>query len=438
MGGYPMKRSEDATTEFKRDYVDDIKKTVIAFANTSGGTLYIGIDDSGQAVGIGDVDNTLLRVSNAIRDTIKPDVTLFVNYEVQMVDNRHIIKITVQKGTASPYYLANKGIRPEGVYIRQGPSSVPATEATILNMIKNTDGENYEDVRSLQQELTFREAENAFNSRKIPFGTSQQKTLKITNADGIYTNLGLLLSDQCRHTIRLAVFEGTTKSVFKDRREFSGSLLKQLNEVYETISHYNRTRAEFDGLYRIDRRDYPVEAIREALLNALVHRDYSFSASTLISIFEDRLEFVSIGGLLKGISYDDIMLGISVTRNENLAHIFYRLTLIEAYGTGMPKIMESYQGYPVAPLIEITDNAFKITLPNLNSNYGIVKETAPLYGNELMVVEMLKTNESITRKEVEGKLSISQAAAVNLLKRLVIRGLIRPVGAGKNTRYIRA
>lgn len=433
-----MKRSEDATTEFKRDYVDDIKKTVIAFANTSGGTLYIGIDDSGQAVGIGDVDNTLLRVSNAIRDTIKPDVTLFVNYEVQMVDNRHIIKITVQKGTASPYYLANKGIRPEGVYIRQGASSVPATEATILNMIKNTDGENYEDVRSLQQELTFREAENAFNSRKIPFGTSQQKTLKITNADGIYTNLGLLLSDQCRHTIRLAVFEGTTKSVFKDRREFSGSLLKQLNEVYETISHYNRTRAEFDGLYRIDRRDYPVEAIREALLNALVHRDYSFSASTLISIFEDRLEFVSIGGLLKGISYDDIMLGISVTRNENLAHIFYRLTLIEAYGTGMPKIMESYQGYPVAPLIEITDNAFKITLPNLNSNYGIVKEAAPLYGNELMVVEMLKTNESITRKEVEGKLSLSQAAAVNLLKRLVIRGLIRPVGAGKNTRYIRA
>lgn len=433
-----MKRSEDATTEFKRDYVDDIKKTVIAFANTNGGTLYIGIDDSGQAVGVGDADNTLLRVSNAIRDTIKPDVTLFVNYEVQMVDNRHIIKITVQKGTASPYYLANKGIRPEGVYIRQGPSSVPATEATILNMIKNTDGENYEAVRSLQQELTFREAEKAFSSRKIPFGTSQQKTLKITNADGIYTNLGLLLSDQCRHTIRLAVFEGTTKSVFKDRREFSGSLLKQLNEVYETISHYNRTRAEFDGLYRIDRRDYPVESIREALLNALVHRDYSFSASTLISIFEDRLEFVSIGGLLKGISYDDIMLGISVTRNENLAHIFYRLALIEAYGTGMPKIMESYKSYPAAPLIEITDNAFKITLPNLNSNYGIVKEAAPLYGNELMVVEMLKTNESITRKEVEGKLSLSQAAAVNLLKRLVIRGLIRPVGAGKNTRYIRA
>lgn len=433
-----MKRSEDAATEFKRDYVDDIKKTVIAFANTSGGTLYIGIDDSGQAVGVGDVDNTLLRVANAIRDTIRPDVTLFVNYEVQMADNQQIIKITVQKGTASPYYLADKGIRPQGVYIRQGPSSVPATEATILNMIKNTDGENYENVRSLQQDLTFSEAEKAFHFRKIPFGTSQQKTLKITTADGIYTNLGLLLSDQCRHTIRLAVFEGTTKSVFKDRREFSGSLLKQLNEVYETISHYNRTRAEFDGLYRIDRRDYPVEAIREALLNALVHRDYSFSASTLISIFDDRIEFVSIGGLLKGISHDDIMLGISVTRNENLAHIFYRLTLIEAYGTGMPKIMESYKGYPVAPLIEITDNAFKITLPNLNSNYGIVKETAPLYGNELIVVEMLKTNESITRKDVEGKLAISQAAAVNLLKRLAIRGLIRPVGAGKNTRYIRA
>ncbi len=113
-------------------------------------------------------------------------------------------------------------------------------------------------------------------------------------------------------------------------------------------------------------RDYPPESIREALLNAIVHRDYSFSESTLISIFEDRIEFVTIGGLVKGIVLDDVMLGVSVLRNQNLANIFYRLRLIEAYGTGILKINECYNDYAVKPMIETTCNAFKITLPNTN------------------------------------------------------------------------
>ena len=124
--------------------------------------------------------------------------------------------------------------------------------------------------------------------------------------------------------------------------------------------------AEFQGLDRIDIRDYPPETIREALLNAIAHRDYAFSASTLISIFTDRIEFVSIGGLPKGITYEDILLGVSVPRNPRLANIFYRLRLIEAFGTGIPKIKGSYQGQAAQPLIQTSDNAFKITLPNIN------------------------------------------------------------------------
>ena len=147
-----------------------------------------------------------------------------------------------------------------------------------------------------------------------------------------------MLSDQCVHIIKLAVFEGSWKSVFRDRAELSGSLLKQLEDAYAYIDRYNRIRAEFEGLDRIDRRDYPADALREALLNAIVHRDYSVSVSTLISIFDDRIEFVTIGGLIRGISYDDIMLGVSALRNRHLANVFYRLKLIEAYGTGLLKI----------------------------------------------------------------------------------------------------
>ncbi|MCL2367278.1 MAG: putative DNA binding domain-containing protein, partial [Oscillospiraceae bacterium] len=340
-----MSLVENAITEFKREYTSEIIKTVIAYANTSGGVLYIGIDNSGSAYGVEDIDGTMLKASNAIRDSIKPDVTMFVDYVQEVINNKSVIKIVVQKGSACPYYIASKGIRPEGVYVRQGASSVPATETAILRMIKETDGEKYEEARSLNQELTFTYAEKEFKLENVSFGKSQQKTLGLLNSDGIYTNLGLLLSDQCVHTVKLAVFEGTAKAVFKDRREFSGSLLKQLNEIYDFIDRYNRIRSEISGLRRTDKRDYPPEAVREALLNALVHKDYAFSDSTLISIFDDRIEFVSIGGLVRGITFDDMMLGISIARNKNLANVFYRLTLIEAYGTGMPKIMQSYEDF---------------------------------------------------------------------------------------------
>lgn len=126
------------------------------------------------------------------------------------------------------------------------------------------------------------------------------RTLHLIGEDGTYTNLAFLLSEQCTHMVKLAVFEWSKKSVLRDRRELSGSLPEQLEEDFDYIDRYNRTRAEFSGLDRSDMRDYPPEAVREALLNAIVHRDYSFSAATLVSIFEDRIEFVTIGGLVKG------------------------------------------------------------------------------------------------------------------------------------------
>lgn len=432
-----MKFSESVTTELKRVYADDIKKTVVAFANTKGGTVYIGVEDDGSVVGVEDTDETMLRCTNAIRDAIKPDVSMFCECSTESIDGKSIVVLTVQKGTASPYYIAVKGIRPEGVFVRQGASTVPATETAILKMIKETDGDDYEDVRSLQQALTFEQASKVFERKQVAFGTAQKISLGIVNADGVYSNLGLLISDQCKHTIKLAVFEGTEKAVFKDRYEFSGSLLQQLSDVYDAIDRYNRTRAEFDGLYRIDMRDYPTEAIREALLNALVHRDYSFSGSTLISIFDDRLECVTLGGLVKGIAYDDIMLGASILRNKGLANLFYRLKLIEAYGTGMPKIMGSYAHAPVKPKIEVSDNAFKITLPNINA----VRENTPtveLSEKEQACFVLFRSEERLTRKQVEASLGISQAAAVKVLSALTDKYMLKRVGRGKDTKYERA
>jgi len=434
-----IEAGENLTTEFKREYTEEIKKTIVAFANTAGGTLYIGINDDKSITGVKNLDDTLLQVTNAVRSSIKPDVTLFVDYKTEKIGKAAIIAINVQRGTACPYYLASKGIRPEGVYVRQGSSSVPASETAILNMIKETDGEKYEDVRSLNQELTFTSTEQFFKMANVSFGLNQQKTLHMQTADGIYTNLGFLLSDQFVHTIKLAVFEGIEKEIFKDRREFSGSLLKQLEDAYAFLDMYNRNHGEVKGLYREDRRDYPEEALREALLNALVHRDYAFSSSTLISIFEDRTEFVSVGGLPKGIFLDDIMLGLSVPRNVNLANVFYRLHLIEAYGTGIQKIFRSYAHCERIPELQATANAFKITLPNINTANHYAHINSPsLTVNEEKVIYLFDRQEEIVRKDVETALDVSQAMAVRILRSLTDKQTIRAIGGGKKTRYVKA
>lgn len=309
-------------------------------------------------------------------------------------------------------------------------------------------GINFEDIQSLNQDLTFEFTAKEFNLRNVEFGQPQMKTLKLIDRDGLYSNLALLLSDQCSHTIKVAVFQGTDQLIFRDRREFSGSLMKQMNEVYDFIDFRNQTRSTIEGLVRIDVRDYPEVAVREALLNLLVHRDYSFSASALISIYEDRIEFVSVGGLMPGIDLDDVMAGISICRNQNLANVFYRLHLIEAYGTGMGKIMKAYENEESKPSIETTRNTFKIILPNINAKHetrrpsiynvhqstDYVRETAA-DGSRAQVLDYIQKKGSITRLEAESILKTSPSTTSRIIRKMVEEGLLVPHGKARSTEY---
>lgn len=184
-----MKFIEGLTLELKRQVVDDIRKTVIAFANTEGGTIYVGIGDDGEVVGVQDVDEDIRKITNMIRDSIKPDIIMFVSCGIIQIKGKTVIEVTVQKGTECPYYITGKGLRPEGVYVRHGASSVPASENAIRNMIKETDGDRFEDMRSLNQDLTFEAAIEEFKERNVPFSISHYKTLKLMSSEGIYSNL---------------------------------------------------------------------------------------------------------------------------------------------------------------------------------------------------------------------------------------------------------
>lgn len=429
--GDVMRMYESETIELKEIYTPDLKKEVVAFANTNGGTIYIGVQDNGEITGLDNADFVMQQISNALRDSIRPDVSMFTNIELVQKEDKNIIKLTINQGTKKPYYLSDKGLKPSGVYFRKGTTSAPASEDAIRMMIKMTDGDSFENNRSLIQELTFTSLNKEMELRQLEFSQVQMKNLGILSQDDIYTNMGLLVSDQCKHSIKFAVFQGTDKLVFKDRKELTGSIFDQLTDAFKTIDFYNSTKATFHDLLRTDERDYPEDAVREALLNAIVHREYAFSGSTIINLYSDRLEIISLGGLVSGMSLEAAMLGASQPRNEKLASLFYRMKLIEAYGTGISKIISCYKGLRVQPKFENVEGAFRVILPNTHAqSLSVEKE------KYLLILQLFEKQKEITRSDVEEALGVGTTHAVNTLKEMLSKDFIKKVGSGRLTRYV--
>ena len=426
---------ETENIEFKSQFTEEIYKEVIAFANTDGGIVYVGIDNDGNAVGLTDVDTEYTRITNGIRDAIMPDVTMFERFTVQ--ENK-VVRITVSEGSNKPYYLKGKGLKPSGVYVRQGTSSVPASPEQIRQMIKDSDGDTFEEIRSLEQDLTFDAAAIAFKRYGVEFSTEKYRALCMTQKnDDIYTNLALLLSDQCAHTTKIAVFSDDARTMFRDSKEFSGSILKQFEDAVNYLALCNKTSSVIKGVVRTDKQDYPEEAIREALLNAIVHRDYSFSGSIIINVTDRMMEFISLGGLLPGLSPDDIRSGISQPRNKNLAEVFHRLRLIESYGTGIRRIFNLYTACSDQPQIEVTSNTFKIVLPNMNAAPAAEPDnTAEITPQMQKVLDFIKANGQITEKEISDLLGLKKTRTFTVAKQMRDLGLIKVVGRGDSKKYM--
>jgi len=426
---------ETEDIEFKSEFTEEIYKEVIAFANTDGGVVYVGIDNDGNAVGLTDVDKEYTRITNGIRDAIMPDVTMFVRFTVQ--DNK-VVRITVSEGTNKPYYLKGKGLKPSGVYVRQGTSSVPASYEQIRRMIKESDGDIFEENRSLEQGLTFEASKRAFDLYGVEFSPLKYRSIGITQKkDGVYTNLALLLSDQCMHTIKIAAFSDEDCTIFRDSREFRGSVFKQFEDTINYLALCNKTSSVIRGVLRTDKQDYPEEAIREALLNAIVHRDYSFSGSIIINVTDHRMEFISLGGLLPGLSPEDIRSGISQPRNKKLADVFYRLRLIESYGTGIRRILNLYAACSRQPQIEVTPNTFKIVLPNMNTAPAAESESVPAITVQMQkVLDYIKSNGQITEKDISNLLGLKKTRTFTVAKQMRDLGLIKVTGRGENKKYL--
>ena len=261
--------------------------------------------------------------------------------------------------------------------------------------------------------------------------------------DDQYTNLAMLLSDQCQHTTKIAVFGDEANITFKDAKEFGGSIFKQLDESFAYLTLCNRTAATFKGLERVELSDYPEDALSGALPNSLVHRDYSYRGSLIINVNDSCIEFISIGGLMPGLSAEDIRSGISQPRNRKLAEIFHRLRLIESYGTGIRKIYALYKDCAAQPRIEVTPNTFKLVLPNMNAAATATEsapgetEKAPVVFTPQMkhVMEYLAEYGEMTDEDLQELLNIKKTRAYLLARQMNENGLIEIIGRGTAKKY---
>lgn len=357
---------EGANLEYKREWSEEIVPEIVSFLNTSGGTLYIGISDDGQVYGVEDPDTMMIKIANKIRDCIYPSAALLVYPEVleDKSSGKHVVSCRIEKGTNKPYYVKQFGIM-KGVYTRVGASKVHANEEVVRELIRESDPIPFESKHSPNQNLSFAYTSSYFEKTGVNFGDVQKKTLGIIGSDDMYSNLGLWLSDQCPHIIKAAAFGGEDMSVFKQRVEITGSLLMQFDSAIQFVANNNQEQMSIDPstFQRLELCKFPEIAVRESLLNALVHRDYSLPHATQLKIFSNRLEVVSFGGVLPELSVESIGSGISACRNSKLANVFYRLHLVEAYGTGIPKIFNAYKEYNPIPQIDTKPGTFRIVLP---------------------------------------------------------------------------
>ena len=433
-----MKFVENECCELKSILTKDIKKEIIAFANTNGGKIYIGIDDDGNIIGIDNIDNNLQAITGMINEGIRPSLIEYTQIKIEQYNNLDVIVIEIQSGPNKPYYLADKGLKPSGVYLRHGSSSIQASDEIIKKMIFEHAGLRFEEMISKNQDLSFEYLEKKFKDNKLAFDENKYKILNIINDENKYTNLGLLLSDQCSYTIKCAIFDGTNKISFRDRKEFTGSILKQVDDIFEYFELFNKISGKIVGLKRIDTRDYPEYSLREALLNAIIHRSYYYNSSIMVTLYDDKFEILSMGGLIDGITMKEIFKGVSSSRNPNLANIFYRFGYVESFGTGIGRIMDSYAEYDKKPIFDATENTFSITLPNMNYQELNNKSNliSPSLSQEDIIINYLKEYNKINRNETEKLLNISKTRAYQIIDEMLEKNIIKKEDTGKNTYYI--
>ena len=414
---------ENHSLEFKQTITNTFLKTVSAFANFDGGMILFGVDDDGNSVGIPDSDSARLDIENRINDSIspKPDYTLSVNRR------SNVVKLTVSEGKNKPYFYKGKAYR------RSDTATVEVDHVELKRLILEGSNLYYEQLPYDSDDLSFHYFESALIEKLHIQHLNDDilRTFGFINEDKKYTNAAALFADKNDfYGIDIARF-GDSISEILDRETVAGvSVLEQYDRAVSVYRRYYQYEV-IEGVERKTVELIPEEAFREAVANALVHREWDVNSHIRISMFSDRIEIISPGGLPKGITREEYLDGrISNLRNPMVGNVFFRLHYIEMFGTGIKRIKDAYADAYLQPDFAVTAHTIGVTLPCTDRKPAVTSD-------EQMLLESLDTGMLLSSKEIAERLGWTKAKTVRVLNLLLQEKLIVKSGQARGTKYRR-
>ena len=355
--------TETNRIEYKRELTPelDIEKEVVAFLNyKEGGYIYIGIDKDGSTVGISDVDDCMLRLKDRIKHNISPSAMGLFDIAEDQKDGRSIIKVTVASGIEKPYFKTKYGMTPRGAYMRVGTSAEPMPQEQIDRLFAMRTRNSIGRIVSNRQDLSFEQLRIYYDERGKRLNDNFKRTLELLTDDGKYNYVAYLLADENGNSIKVAKYSSLDRCDLVENNEYGYcSLIKATKSVLSKLDIENKVAATITPMERIETPLWNKVALREAVINAIVHNDYSFEVPPKFEIFPDRLEITSAGRLPESLTREEFFNGISIPRNKELMRIYRDVELVESLGSGIPRILRAYG----EDCFKFTDNFIRITLP---------------------------------------------------------------------------
>jgi len=336
--------SETNRIEYKRELTEGLEKEVIAFLNyREGGVLYIGVDKNGNTYGLADADADQLKIKDRLKNNIRPSAMGLFDIVSEVREGKDILKVIVASGPEKPYHLKKYGMSEKGCFIRLGSAAEPMPQKMIDELFASRTRNSISKIKANRQDLTFSQLKIYYQESGYNLGNNFAKNLELLTEDGLYNYAAYLLADKNNTSIKVAKYSGTSRADLIESNEYGHeSLVKATKQVIDKIAVENRTNTKITSKERKQNNLWNPIALREAIINAFVHNDYTNEITPKFEIFSDRIEITSAGGLPEGLSKQEFFEGFSVPRNKELMRVFKDLELVEQLGSGIPRILEHY------------------------------------------------------------------------------------------------
>ncbi|MBQ1697300.1 MAG: putative DNA binding domain-containing protein [Bacteroidales bacterium] len=380
----PEKLTETNRIEFKQELNDslDLEKEIIAFLNyREGGILYIGIDKNGVPVGVKDLDGDMLKIKDRIRKNILPSPMGLFDVLMERIDGVPVIKIFVASGSEKPYYKTKYGLSEKGCFIRVGTAAEPMTTAMIEDLYAHRVRNSLRSIRSPRKNLTFRQLHIYYESKGLALNDHFLENLDLLTDNGDLNYVAYLLADENSMSIKVAKYSGTDRVDLIANNEYGFcSLLKATDQVLDKLKVENNVSSKITYKRRIDTPLWDERAMREIVINAIVHNDfYTNEVPPKFEIFSDRIEITSAGRLPIGMSENDFFSGISAPRNKELMRVFRDVDMVESLGSGMKRIQEVYS----KDIFTFMNNFIRTTIYFKSQNYSAINANEKAFDAEV-------------------------------------------------------